>query len=95
MRTQFKKVLRGSEGGSSEPDVEIPRYVHLVQAGKLNLDGIVTHKFPFDRINRAIDLVRTGEAGRVLIRMAAWLERRVDLTLEPAIHAVAAAAPAL
>jgi S-(hydroxymethyl)glutathione dehydrogenase / alcohol dehydrogenase len=65
----FKKVLKGSEGGSSEPDVEIPRYVRLMDAGKLNLDGIVTHEFPLDRINEAIDVVRAGDAGRVLVSM--------------------------
>jgi len=65
----FKKVLRGSEGGSCEPDVEIPRYVRLMDAGKLSLDGIITHEFPLDRINEAIDVVRSGEAGRVIVSM--------------------------
>jgi S-(hydroxymethyl)glutathione dehydrogenase/alcohol dehydrogenase len=65
----FKKVLTGSHGGSAEPHVDIPRYVRLMRAGKLTLDGLVTHEFPLERVNEAIATVRRGEAGRVLLRM--------------------------
>ena len=63
----FKKVLTGSHGGSSEPHVDIPRNVRLMRAGKMTLDGLVTHEFPLDQVNDAIALVRRGEAGRVLL----------------------------
>ncbi|MCM3878792.1 MAG: hypothetical protein ND807_01675 [Vicinamibacterales bacterium] len=39
----------------------------LVRAGKLNLDGLVTHTFPLTQINDAIALVRSGTAGRVVL----------------------------
>lgn len=65
----FKKVLKGSHGGDSEPHLDIPRYIRLVQAGKLNLEGLVTHEFKLDQINEAIRLVRSGNAGRVLVAM--------------------------
>lgn len=65
----FGKVLTGSEGGSSKPHEDIPRLATLVRAGKLNLDRLVTHEFPLDQVNDAIALVRSGEAGRVLLRM--------------------------
>ena len=65
----FKKVLRGSHGGDAEPHLEIPRYARLVQNGKLRLDGLITHEFKLDRINEAIDVVRAGEAGRVIVAM--------------------------
>jgi S-(hydroxymethyl)glutathione dehydrogenase/alcohol dehydrogenase len=65
----FKKVLTGSEGGEAEPHNDIPRYVRLVQAGRLKLDGLITHEFPLEQINDAIALVRSGEAGRVLVSM--------------------------
>jgi S-(hydroxymethyl)glutathione dehydrogenase/alcohol dehydrogenase len=65
----FKKVLTGSHGGGTEPHVDIPRLIRLMGAGKLTLDGLVTHEFPLDRINEALALVRSGEAGRVLISM--------------------------
>jgi S-(hydroxymethyl)glutathione dehydrogenase/alcohol dehydrogenase len=66
----FKKVLTGSEGGEAEPHNDIPRYVRLVQAGRFKLDGLITHEFPLEQINDAIALVRSGEAGRVLVSMA-------------------------
>ena len=65
----FKKVLTGSHGGSAEPHVDIPRYIRLMQAGKLSLAGLVTHEFKLDQINDAIALVRSGDAGRVLVTM--------------------------
>lgn len=65
----FKKVLTGSHGGSSEPHRDIPRLVRLYKAKKLSLDGIITHEFSLDAINEAVTLMRTGNTGRVLIRM--------------------------
>ena len=65
----FKKVLTGSEGGEAEPHNDIPRYVRLVESGRLKLDGLVTHEFPLEAINDAIARVRSGEAGRVLVSM--------------------------
>ena len=65
----FKKVLKGSHGGNSVPDVEIPRLIHLVRAGKMHLDGLVTHTFPLEQVNEAIAALRSGEAARVLLDM--------------------------
>jgi S-(hydroxymethyl)glutathione dehydrogenase / alcohol dehydrogenase len=63
-------VLTGSHGGGAMPHIDIPRIIRLVQAGRLSLDGIVTDEFGLDDINPAIDLMRSGNAGRVLIRIA-------------------------
>ena len=65
----FKKILKGSHGGSVAPDVEIPRLVGLVNAGKMRLDGMFTHTFPLERINDALAALRSGEAARVLLDM--------------------------
>jgi S-(hydroxymethyl)glutathione dehydrogenase/alcohol dehydrogenase len=65
----FKKILKGSHGGSAEPHLDIPRYINLYKAGKLRLDDIITHEFKLEEINQAIQLVRSGEAGRVLVVM--------------------------
>lgn len=67
----FGKVLTGSHGGDSKPHEDIPRIAKLANAGLLNLNGLVTHEFPLEQINDAIALVRSGEAGRVLLRMNA------------------------
>jgi S-(hydroxymethyl)glutathione dehydrogenase/alcohol dehydrogenase len=65
----FGKVLTGCEGGHTDPTADIPRYLSLHRNGKLKLDGLVTHRFEFDRINEALDAVRNGEAGRCIVLM--------------------------
>ena len=65
----FNKVLRGSHGGSALPDVDIPNYIRLAQAGKLKLEGMITHEFKLDEVNQAIDLMKSGAAGRVVLAM--------------------------
>lgn len=65
----FKKILTGSEGGEAEPHFDIPRYVRLIQAGRISLEGLITHEYKLDQINEAIALARSGEAGRVLVTM--------------------------
>jgi len=65
----FKKILKGSHGGSVSPDIEIPRLIKLVAQNKMRLEGLVTHTFPLHQINEAIAALRSGEAGRVLIQM--------------------------
>jgi len=63
----FKKVLSGSHGGTAAPHVDIPRLMTLWRAGKLKLDGLITHSFRLEDINDAIDIVKRGTAGRVLV----------------------------
>lgn len=65
----FNKILRGSHGGDTVPHVDIPRYIRLIRAGKLTLDGLITHEFKLDDINEAIKLLKSGEAGRIIISM--------------------------
>ncbi len=66
----FGKVLTGCEGGQSNPTIDIPRYLRLYQRGKLQLDPLITHRFPLEKINDALDVVRSGEAGRVVLTMS-------------------------
>lgn len=58
-----------SQGGGFQPSQMIPRYVNLWRAGLLDLDNIISHRFPLADVNRGIDLVRAGQAGRVMIQM--------------------------
>jgi S-(hydroxymethyl)glutathione dehydrogenase / alcohol dehydrogenase len=66
----FNKVLTGSHGGDAIPQVDIPRLIRLNQTGRLSFDGIITHEFPLDEINTALDVVRSGSAGRVVLKVA-------------------------
>lgn len=65
----FKKILTGSHGGDAVPHVDIPRIIRLMKAGRISFDGIITHEFPLAEINVALDLVRSGTAGRVLLNV--------------------------
>ena len=65
----FNKVLTGSHGGNAKPDLEIPRYIRLIESDKMTLDGLITHEFSLDEINEALDLFRSGKAGRIVINL--------------------------
>jgi S-(hydroxymethyl)glutathione dehydrogenase/alcohol dehydrogenase len=66
----FNKILTGSHGGDARPHIDIPRIIRLMKAGKLSLDGLITHEFALDDINPAMELVRSGKAGRVLLQVS-------------------------
>ena len=65
----FKKILTGSHGGDSIPDIDIPRYIRLINQKKMTLENLITHEFKLTDINKAIDLFRNGKAGRIIIKM--------------------------
>jgi Zn-dependent alcohol dehydrogenase len=64
------KTIKATQGGGFNPTADIPRYISLHESGRLNLDGIITHRIPLDRINDGIELVKQGQASRVLIEMS-------------------------
>ena len=65
----FGKVLTGCEGGHANPTVDIPKYLRLYRDGKLRVDGLITHRMPFERVNAALDRIRAGEVGRCILEM--------------------------
>ena len=64
-----QRVL-GSKMGSSRPDEDIPRLVSLYEDGRLELDGLVSARYPFERIGEALVSARRGESIRNLVIMA-------------------------
>jgi S-(hydroxymethyl)glutathione dehydrogenase/alcohol dehydrogenase len=68
----FEQRMFGSHGGDSRPDVDIPRYVRLCQAGKLDLAGLISKRYQMAQINEAIEDLRSGRiAGRAMVQFAA------------------------
>lgn len=66
----FGKILAGSHGGESIPNVDIPRYQNLFNVGRISLKELITERMSLDEINLAIEGMRSGRtAGRVLIKM--------------------------
>jgi len=67
----FEKRLAGSHGGECRPESDIPRYVRLVQEGRLRLDSLIGQRYPLVDINAAIADMTSGRlAGRALVRIA-------------------------
>ena len=54
----FKNII-GSHGGDSIPDVDIPRYIRLMNANKMILEELITHEFKLSEINNALELFRS------------------------------------
>lgn len=66
----FGKRLTGSHGGETDPTEDIPRYLKLLEAGKLDLSRLITRVVPLADINDALEGMRSGEiAGRCVIAM--------------------------
>ncbi|MBN9414790.1 MAG: zinc-binding dehydrogenase [Candidatus Eremiobacteraeota bacterium] len=66
----FGKTLVGSHGGDAQPDRDIPRLLGLVAAQRLDLQSLVSGRYPLEDINQAISDMRSGSlAGRCLLDM--------------------------
>jgi len=64
----FGKTLSGSHGGEAIPQTDIPRYHQLFRTGRIQLKNLITNYYPLEKINEALDGVRSGAiAGRCLI----------------------------
>ncbi len=63
------KSIKATQGGQFSPSNDIQRYIALHKAGILKINNIISHKMRLDQINEAIDLVKKGQAGRIIINM--------------------------
>ena len=61
--------MLGSNLGAASPALHVPPLARLAAAGRLDLATLVTHRFPLERINEAVAVTASGEAGRVVITM--------------------------
>lgn len=60
------KTIKATQGGGFQPHLDIPRYTKL-SPNMLGIEKIITHRVKLDDINKAIDLVRAGCAGRIIV----------------------------
>lgn len=58
-----------TQGGGFRPSGDIPRYLNLWRAGHLDINSIISHRIGLADINDGINLVRSGQAGRVIVKM--------------------------
>jgi S-(hydroxymethyl)glutathione dehydrogenase / alcohol dehydrogenase len=60
------KSIKATQGGGFQPHLDIPRYTKL-SPNILQIDKIITHRVKLEDINNAIELVRNGCAGRIIV----------------------------
>ena len=63
------KSIRATQGGKTDPEKDIPRYIGLANSGVLKFEELHTHTFTLDTINNAFDLLKTGNAGRIMVKI--------------------------
>ncbi len=63
------KSVRASQGGGTKPEIDIPRYVALANKGIIDYETLHTDTFTLDEINEAFDLLKSGNAGRIIIKI--------------------------
>jgi S-(hydroxymethyl)glutathione dehydrogenase/alcohol dehydrogenase len=65
--TAQEKKLIGCLLGSVHAQRDIPRLLALWQAGRLDLEGMITHRMPLERTEDALDLMRKREGLRTVL----------------------------
>jgi Zn-dependent alcohol dehydrogenase len=64
------KTIMDSQGGQTDPDTDIPRYLNLVKMGKVDFTYLIGQIGSLEQINELIADMRCGRTiGRCLIRM--------------------------
>lgn len=61
--------IQASQGGSTVPQVDIPRYLVLFKLGLLSIEKLITHRFPLTDVNLAFETLKSGNAGRIMIQI--------------------------
>jgi len=62
-----EKTIKGCYYGSGSVAAELPDVVQLVVQGRLELADVVSDFVSLDRVNDALDRLRTGEGGRTVV----------------------------
>ncbi|WP_146012473.1 zinc-binding dehydrogenase, partial [Janthinobacterium sp. AD80] len=58
---------RGSAFGGARGRTDVPKIVDWYMEGKLNIDDLITHRLPLERINEGFDLMKSGESIRSVV----------------------------
>jgi S-(hydroxymethyl)glutathione dehydrogenase/alcohol dehydrogenase len=58
---------RGTAFGGAKGRTDVPKIVDWYMDGKINIDDLITHVLPLDRINEGFDLMKAGESIRSVV----------------------------
>ena len=61
------RVWKGSAFGGARGRTDVPRLVDWYMDGKIEIDRLITHTLPLERINEAFDLMHAGASIRTVI----------------------------
>ena len=61
------RVWKGSAFGGARGRTDVPKIVDWYMDGKINIDDLITHVLPLERINDAFDLMTTSESIRSVV----------------------------
>ena len=61
------RVWKGTAFGGARGRTDVPRIVDWYMDGKINIDDLITHTLPLDRINEGFDLMHRGESIRAVV----------------------------
>ena len=61
------RVWMGSAFGGARGRTDVPKIVDWYMDGKLNIDDLITHRLPLERINEGFDLMKRGESIRSVV----------------------------
>jgi S-(hydroxymethyl)glutathione dehydrogenase/alcohol dehydrogenase len=63
------RVWKGSAFGGARGRTDVPKIVDWYMDKKIQIDPLITHTMPLDRINEAFDLMHAGESIRAVVTM--------------------------
>src|SRR5665213_1687077 len=61
------RVWRGTAFGGARGRTDVPKIVDWYMEGKINIDDLITHTMPLDKINDAFDLMHEGQSIRSVV----------------------------
>ena len=61
------RVWKGSAFGGARGRTDVPRIVDWYMEGRINIDDLITHKLPLERINEGFDLMHEGKSIRSVV----------------------------
>ena len=61
------RVWRGSAFGGARGRTDVPKIVDWYMGGKIQIDPMITHVLPLEKINDAFDLMHAGESIRSVV----------------------------
>jgi S-(hydroxymethyl)glutathione dehydrogenase/alcohol dehydrogenase len=61
------RVWKGTAFGGARGRTDVPKIVDWYMNGKIDIDSLITHKLPLERINEAFELMHAGKSIRTVI----------------------------